>query len=99
MKIGYYCPELGESIEETHYVETCVRTALEEFELEGYAETCAEHEYYQCDGWEWMTEEDGSDIALVIDDKEVGVFHVDLYFSTTFSAKRKEKCDTKINLN
>lgn len=82
MKIKYFIPELGETINDAEDFDSDYN------DLDFLAEDLTEHVYHTRDGWEWMAKK-SSKISMVIDEKIIN-FEAIVEFLPSFMVYLKE---------
>ena len=90
MKAQYYIPSQGEDITDARGDFDTDKLWAKENDamIREIAEEAAEHEFNQCDGWEWMGSEGEVEIAVVIDGSYAGKSLVTIEMEPVFYANK-----------
>lgn len=86
MRLGYYCKNQGQSLEDTIYFKDITEHDYDQVYYDDFAESASEHAWDHNDGWEWLR--DGSVLTLVIDEKEIGDFKITVETEPVFYASK-----------
>jgi len=87
MKLGYYVKAQGQTIKDVTYLKNNYYADPNYYDY--YAEDVCDYAWDHNDGWEWIRT--GTVITLVLGDKEIGDFEINVDCRPTFTAYPMEE--------